>query len=170
MKRIMIIGSAGSGKSTLARQIGMALNLPVFHMDRDVFWLPGWVERTKDDQLRQVERIVALDAWVFEGNNSSTFHLREARADMLIWLDVSLWTRVVRVVRRNIVQRGKTRPDMADGCTERLRMLPGFLWFIVSTARSSKTKQRALFEASALAKHRLILISDTAAFLRSLTQ
>lgn len=166
----MIIGGAGSGKSTLARQIGMALNLPVFHMDRDVFWLPGWVERTKDDQLRQVERIVALESWVFEGNNSSTFHLREARADMLIWLDVSLWTRVVRVVRRNIVQRGKIRPDMADGCTERLRMLPGFLWFIVSTARSSKTKQRALFEASALAKHRLILISDTAAFLRRLTQ
>ena len=166
----MIIGGAGSGKSTLACQIGKALNLPVFHMDRDVYWLPGWVERSKDDQVRQVERIVALDAWVFEGNNSSTFHLREARADMLIWLDVSLWTRVVRVVRRNIVQRGKIRPDMSDGCTERLRMLPGFLWFIVSTARSSKTKQRALFEASALAKHRLILISDTAAFLRSLTQ
>ena len=166
----MIIGGAGSGKSTLARQIGTALNLPVFHMDREVFWLPGWVERSKDDQLQQVERIVALDAWVFEGNNSSTFHLRCARADMLIWLDVPLWKRLFRVVRRTTQQRGKSRPDMADGCTEELRMLPGFLWFIVSTAGDSGAKQKAVFTASALKKHRLTSFSETAALLRSLSQ
>lgn len=166
---MMIIGSAGSGKSTLARQIGTALNLPVFHMDREVFWLPGWVERSKDDQLQQVERIVALDAWVFEGNNSSTFHLRSARADMLIWLDVPLWKRLVRVVRRTIRQRGNSRPDMADGCTEEMRMLPGFLWFIVSTARASRAKQKALFTASSLTKHRLTSFSESAAFTRSLS-
>lgn len=169
MKRIMIIGGAGSGKSTLAGQIGTALNLPVFHMDREVFWLPGWVERSKDDQLQQVERIVALDAWVVEGNNSTTFHLRSARADTLIWLDVPLWRRLLRVVRRTIRQRGNSRPDMADGCCERLRMLPGFVWFIVSTARDSRVKQRALFVASTLKKHRLTSFSETAALLRSLS-
>lgn len=165
----MIIGGAGSGKSTLACQIGKALNLQIFHMDRDVYWLPGWVERSKDDQVRQVERIVALDAWVFEGNNSSTFHLREARADMLIWLDVSLWTRVVRVVRRNIVQRGKIRPDMSDGCTERLRMLPGFLWFLVSTAKSGRAKQQEFFNKSDLPKFCLTELDEVNVLMETLT-
>lgn len=165
----MIIGSAGSGKSTLARQIGTALNLQVFHIDREVFWLPGWIERSKGDQLRQVKRIVAQDAWVFEGNNSSTFHLRSARAEVLIWLDVPLWKRLFRVVRRTIRQRGKSRQDMADGCSERMRLLPGFLWFIVSTARASRAKQKALFAASTLQKHRLTSFSETADFLRSLS-
>lgn len=168
MKRIMIIGNAGSGKSTLARTIGAALSLPVFHMDREVYWLPGWVERPKDEQVRQVERIVAQDAWVFEGNNSTTFHLRSARADMLIWLDMPLWIRLVRVGRRNVRQRGKSRPDMADGCTERLRMLPGFLWFILSTARRSRAKQDTFYRNAALPKARLISLRDVNAYVEAL--
>ncbi|MEO1538123.1 MAG: DNA topology modulation protein FlaR [Pseudomonadota bacterium] len=156
-----MIGSAGSGKSTAARMLGKTLGLPVFHMDREVFWLPGWVERDKADQLRQIERIVALEDWVFEGNNSSTFAIREARAQMLVWLDIPLWLRLVRVVRRSWQQRGQSRPDMSDGCVERLRALPGFLHFIVSTSRSSRRKQRAFFERTLLAKHRF---ADTARF------
>ncbi len=169
LRRIMIIGGAGSGKSTLAQQVGAALNLPVYHMDREVFWLPGWVERSKDDQLQQVERIVALNAWVFEGNNSSTFHLRRVRADMLIWLDVPVWQRIIRVVRRGLRYRGRTRPDMAEGCTERLRMLPGFLWFIVSTARDSRRKQLDFFNRFELCKLRLPGRRATNNFLETLT-
>ncbi|MCI5110056.1 MAG: AAA family ATPase [Marivita sp.] len=165
----MIIGSAGSGKSTLARQIGEARKLPVYHMDREVFWLPNWVERSKDDQLRQVERIVALDAWVFEGNNSRTFHLREARADMLIWLDVALWRRALRVLRRSLSHRSEARPDMAEGCPERLRMLPGFLWFILSTASEGHRKQSDFFNRSALCKIRLTGLRATDTFLETLT-
>ena len=168
MRRIMIIGSAGSGKSTAARLLGARLDLPVFHMDREVFWLPGWVERDKAEQVRQIEQIVAKDAWVFEGNNSKTFHLREARADMLIWLDVPLWLRVIRVVRRSLRQQGKARSDMADGCEERLDMLPGFLHFILSTHRASYKKQTGFFERTSLPKHRFRRSSDFNAFLERL--
>jgi len=148
----MIIGGAGSGKSTAAQMIGKKLGLPVYHMDREVYWLPGWVEREKSDQLRQVERLVAHDAWVIEGNSSSTFALREARADLLIWLDIPLALRVFRVIRRSLMQRGQSRPDMTDGCEERLRMLPGFLHFILSTHRSSRRKQAAFFAKTGLPK------------------
>ncbi|WP_370227125.1 AAA family ATPase [Cognatishimia sp.] len=152
-KRVLIIGSAGSGKSTAARLIGAALDLPVYHMDREVFWLPGWVERGKADQVAQVKRIVAKPGWVFEGNNSSTFAIREARADLLIWLDLPLPLRLWRVIRRNIRGRGASRPDMAEGCDERLSMLPGFLWFILRTARGSRRKQSKFYAGTRLPKH-----------------
>jgi len=164
----MVIGNAGSGKSTAARMIGEKLGLPVFHMDREVYWLPGWVERDKADQVVQIERIVAKDDWVLEGNNSKTFHLREARADLLIWLDIPLWLRLIRVIRRSFQQKGQTRPDMADGCVEKLRMLPGFLHFIVTTNRNSRRKQGAFFERTALPKHRFHSTTDFNAFFAGL--
>lgn len=165
----MIIGNAGSGKSTLARRLGAALDLPVYHMDREVYWLPGWVERDREDQRRQVERIAAKEAWVFEGNNSGTFHLREARADMVIWLRVPVWRRLFRVIRRSFRDRGRTRPDMAQGCPERLRMLPDFVRFIIRTRAASDRKQMAFFEASPLPKHQLSCIADTDRFMTMIT-
>ena len=42
-RRIMVIGCSGGGKSTLSRKIATALDLPYHPMDREVFWLPGWV-------------------------------------------------------------------------------------------------------------------------------
>lgn len=166
----MIIGSAGAGKSTAALLVADQLGLPVYHMDKEVFWLPDWVERSREDQVKQVERIVSQEAWVFEGNNSRTFPIREARAHMLIWLDVPLWLRLWRVTRRAVRQNGQTRPDMAEGCAEDLRMLPGFWWFILRTAKESRRKQRALFETTALPKHRLTSASAVKAFVAQMTR
>ncbi len=167
-KRVMIIGSSGSGKSTAARLIGEELGLPVFHMDREVYWLPGWVERDKADQVRQVERIAAQEHWVIDGNNASTFHIRETRADLLIWLDLPLPLRLFRVIRRTLQQRGHSRPDMADGCIEKLHLLPGFLHFIVTTGRKSRRKQAAFFAKTTLPKHRFARSADFNHFLEVL--
>lgn len=167
-RRILIVGSAGSGKSTLARMIGDRLGLPVYHMDREVFWLPGWVERDKADQMAQIARIVAQDTWVFEGNHSSSFAMREARAETLIWLDVPVWKRLLRVSRRQWQGRGKVRADAADGCAETMWRLPGFLWFIFHTARASHRKLAALFAQSVLPKHRLTTFAEVDAFVRAL--
>lgn len=164
----MVIGSAGSGKSTAARMLGEALDLPVYHMDREVFWLPGWVERDKADQVDQIRRVTALDAWVFEGNNSRTFDLREARADMLIWLDLPLALRMWRATKRAFVNRGQSRPDMAEGCVEKLSMLPGFLHFIVTTTAESTRKQSEFFERTALPKHRFARSADFNTFVETL--
>ncbi|MEO1638704.1 MAG: hypothetical protein AAFU41_05595 [Pseudomonadota bacterium] len=168
LRRILIIGSAGSGKSTAARMIGDRLGLPVYHMDKEVFWLPGWEERSRADQLDQVKRVVAEEAWVFEGNNSRTFDIRIARARMLIWLDLSITLRLWRVTRRAILQNGQTRPDMAEGCEERIRMLPAFWAFILRTNRDSRRKQKALFEAVTLPKHRLTSARAVNAFVADL--
>ena len=170
MKRVLVVGSPGSGKSTAAKIIGKALGLPAYHMDREVFWLPGWEERSKEDQVEQVKRIVGMDEWVFEGNHSSTFDIRQARAEMLIWLDLPLLLRLWRVTKRAVRYKGQTRPDMADGCNEELRMLPEFWHFIFSTNRESWRNQCEFFDRTHLVKHHFKSSRDFNAFVATLKE
>ncbi|MEL7300826.1 MAG: AAA family ATPase [Pseudomonadota bacterium] len=168
MQRIMIIGSPGSGKSTLAHALGERFGIPVFHMDREVHWLPGWQERPREDKSAIVRRIISEDAWVFEGGNSATYAERLARAEMLIWLDLPVGLRLWRVIRRAIRERGKTRPDLADNCPERLNMLPEFIGFILRTRVASRRKQRAVFEDASCSRHCLSRQHEIDTFLKRL--
>lgn len=165
MQRIMIIGGAGSGKSTLARALGGKLDLPVYHMDREVHWLPGWVERPKADKTRLVESIVAKDRWVFEGGHSSTYALRLARADFLIWTDAPLLRRFLRITQRSLRQWGQTRPDLADGCPERLTSIPGFFRFLWVNRHRIESKLEAAFIGATIPKRKLASFAETEAFL-----
>ena len=155
MQRIMIIGGSGSGKSTLARALGEKLDLPVYHMDREVHWLPGWVERAPEDKVPLVEAIVAKEAWVFEGGHSASYPQRLARADLLIWTDAPFALRLWRVVWRSIRQRGRTRPDSAEGCPERVSGLPEFLRFLLVNRRRIEHKLEKTFAAATIPKHKL---------------
>jgi hypothetical protein len=55
-----------------------------------------------------------------------------------VWIDRPVGLRLWRVVQRALTQLGQTRPDMADGCPERLRSLPEFVHYILTTARSQR--------------------------------
>lgn len=169
MQRIMIIGGPGSGKSTLARALGAHYGLPVFHMDREVHWLPGWQERPKAEKTPLVERIVAQDAWVFEGGHSETYALRAARADLLIWLDLPLALRLFRVFRRSLRDRGRTRVDLANNCPERLRMLPEFTGFILRTRKRSHIKKQRVFDAATCEKLRFASAHEVNSYLKALS-
>jgi adenylate kinase family enzyme len=138
----MVIGGPGSGKSTLAREMGERLGLPVVHLDR-VFWLPGWVERTREERVRLVTLAEAEERWIIDGNFTTSWPNRVQRADLIVWLDLPVPLRLWRVLRRIRHWRGRVRPDMQDGCPERLD--PGFLWYIPSTARRYRRKCLALF-------------------------
>ena len=82
----MIIGQPGSGKSTLGTRLGNITGLPVFHIDKEVHWLPNWVERDRADKSRMCAKIHAMDEWIFEGGHSSTWDERLALADLVVWL------------------------------------------------------------------------------------
>lgn len=136
MKRVMIIGQPGSGKSTLARELGARTGLPVFHIDREVYWMSGWQERDMDEKLARVAAIHAQDEWVFEGNFSRTFDDRTARADTFIFLDLPLWLRAWRVAKRTIGSYGRARPDMAEGCPEQVSLeFYAWIWRTRHTGR-----------------------------------
>lgn len=118
-KRIAIIGPGGAGKSTLARQIGAKTGLPVVHLDA-VYWHDGWTETPKEAWAQTVREIASTEAWVMDGNFGGTMELRLAAADMIVFLDLPPPLCALRVVRRFSQHRGKSRPDMAPGCPEKL--------------------------------------------------
>jgi adenylate kinase family enzyme len=119
MKRIMIIGCGGSGKSTLATQLGPKLGLPVHHLDR-LFWQPGWTELPRDQWQKTQARLCAEPKWILDGNYGGTMELRFAAADTIIFLDVPTFTCLIGVFQRFLRFRGRSRPDMREGCPERL--------------------------------------------------
>lgn len=52
--RILVIGCSGSGKSTLVSALSKRYSLRHISLDRDVFWMPGWTERPKDEAYARI--------------------------------------------------------------------------------------------------------------------
>lgn len=119
MKRVIIIGCGGSGKSTLARQMGEITGIPVVHLDK-LFWKPNWVERTPEEFDPLVEQELAKDTWIMDGNFNRTMPLRIARCDTIIYLDFSRMACLMGVLKRVLTTYGTVRPDMGEGCPERI--------------------------------------------------
>lgn len=119
-ERVLIIGCSGSGKSTLARKLSGIFQLPYISMDRDVFWLPGWTQRPRADALDIVERAVAQPRWVMDGTSPGTLPLRLPRTDIVLWMRPPRHVSLYGVVSRWLRFRGRTRPEMAENCPERL--------------------------------------------------
>jgi adenylate kinase family enzyme len=119
MKRIAIIGSGGSGKSTMARRIGETLDIHVYHLD-ELFWKPGWVGTSKVEQRNIQNELVKQPKWIVDGNYGGTMDIRLDAADTIIFLDIPRIICLYRIIKRRIHYRNKPRPDMAEGCEERL--------------------------------------------------
>jgi len=121
-KRILIIGNPGSGKSTLAAKLAELLNLPLISLDRH-YWKSGWVPTPPEEWRKQVMELVAADKWIIDGNYDSSSDIRFPRAEAIIFLDfptsICLW----RAMRRMICSYGKVRPEMAEGCPEKINWL-----------------------------------------------
>ena len=136
----MVLGvSPGVGKSSFARKLSEKTDIPVYHLD-SYFWKPGWVESSQKEFSEKQQRLVEQGRWIIEGNYTSTYEIRSNQADTLIYLELPLTVCLYRVVKRRIANHGKTRPDMALGCPEKLDK--GFLTFIISTYRARKVKMR----------------------------
>lgn len=128
MQRVLIVGPCGAGKSTLAVKLGQKLNLNVYHMDQ-LNWKTGWVESSKDQILQRLAQILAGDRWLIDGTYGGTLAPRLARADTVVYLDYPIRLCIVRLLKRIWTYRGRTRPDMTDGCPERFDF-PFFVYLL----------------------------------------
>ncbi|NBB24908.1 topology modulation protein [Porphyrobacter sp. SLTP] len=129
MRRVLIIGPCGSGKSTLARELAPLMGLSLVHMDQ-LGWQAGWVETEKAELNTRLAEVVAQDAWLIEGNYGSTLAPRLARADTVIYLDFPIRLCLARLIRRIVTHRGRSRPDMPEGCPERFDA--AFFWYVMN--------------------------------------
>ena len=121
MQRVLVIGSPGSGKSTLAGELARRTGLPLIHLDQE-YWRAGWVEPSKIEWKDKVARLIAGDRWIIDGNYGGSLEQRLERADTVIDLEFPAWLCMSRILRRFARSRGRVRPDMADGCPERLNL------------------------------------------------
>ena len=118
-QRILILGPSGSGKSTVCERIGRNLGIPVVHLDK-YYWNPNWVETPKDEWVNKVKNLISAESWVMDGNYTSTLEMRAGAADTLIFLDMTRRLSYFRVITRYLKNRGKTRPDVTEGCPEKI--------------------------------------------------
>ena len=136
MQRIVIVGIGG--KSTLAAKLGERTNLPVYHLDK-YYWLANWQERDREEMKKIVDKIVARNKWIIEGNfgmHDSWIDGRLSKADAIIFLNYPFYRVVLpRVLQRRWQYRGKTRPDIADNNREKLNW--DFLKYLKSYDRKS---------------------------------
>ena len=121
MRRVLVIGSGGAGKSTFAKRLGAATRLPVIHLDA-WYWRAGWNPMSKDEWIRTVDEIAARETWIMDGNYGGTMDRRLARCDTVIFLDLPRSVCLRRALWRSMRFRGRSRPDMAPGCPERITM------------------------------------------------
>ncbi|MBL8771444.1 MAG: hypothetical protein JNK30_08690 [Phenylobacterium sp.] len=150
MRRILVIGNSGGGKSTLARRLGAKLGLPVIHLDV-LFWKPGWVESDDAEFEARIAAYQQEDAWIADGNFGGSWRLRMPAADTIVWIDQPVWLCLVRAIRRVFQYRDGSRPDMAEGCREKIDLK--FYGFILTYNRKVRPRlERALADHGAHAR------------------
>lgn len=121
MKRIAVIGCGGAGKSTFSQKLANILNIPVYHLDK-LYWKPGWVESSKEEWDELIKKLVFKQEWIIDGNYSRTIDVRLKNADTIIFLNMPTYLCIYRIIKRRLMYRGKSRPDMNEGCKEKLHL------------------------------------------------
>ena len=149
MRRVLVIGPGGAGKSTFARQLGKALDIKVNHLDV-AYWRSGWSKPAEDEWVQTVTELVSGDSWILDGNFGGTLELRLKYCDTIIFLDMPRLLCVWRVVKRRLLYRNRSRPDMAEGCNEKIDL--DFLLWVWNYSRRSRPKVVKLLREQANGK------------------
>ncbi len=157
MQRVLVLGSSGAGKTTLALALGQKFGLPVIHLDAH-YWNPGWVETATDDWREKVAWLMEGDRWVMDGNYHNTLIPRLERCDTAIFVDRSRFACIWRVIRRRLIYHGRTRPDLPQGCPEKIDW--EFLRWVWKYPKNIRPKTLAYLQERSSDKRIIILRSD----------
>ena len=107
--KIVIFGASGAGKSYMSRRIAELTGCPVYHLDA-VFYQHGWVTVSEDEFIVCQREMMSNRTWIIEGNYKKTMEFRFAAAELIIFLDVNRFTRILAAAWR----QSKKRPDLPD--------------------------------------------------------
>ncbi len=87
-KKISIVGNSGAGKSTFSKELGKALKIEVYSIDK-IYWLSGWELRDQGSFKRHHSNWLEKDSWIIEGIGYwREMEQRISKSDIVIFLDV----------------------------------------------------------------------------------
>jgi adenylate kinase family enzyme len=166
MRRIVIIGPLGAGKSTLAVKLGRVLGIEVHHLDW-LYWGDTWTATAPSEWQALLDRIVAGESWIVDGNFTSSLPQRLAAADTVIYLDVPPLTSTLRAIKRRTLHRWRRAPGMPGGA--RPMFNPQLFRWIWTFPRESRPALLAQLREPAIAGKTVILRTrrDVRRFVRS---
>ena len=102
-----MIGCPGSGKSTFSVNLHKKTSLPLYHLDM-LYWNADKTTVDKAVFLNRLNKRLAENEWIIDGNYISTLELRLKYCDTVIFLDYP-----TDICLDGIKARiGKPRPDM----------------------------------------------------------
>ena len=100
-KRVVVIGVTSSGKSTLAEELARRFDLNYIELDA-LNWEPHWQAAPREVFRARVEKAARAERWVAAGNYHVVRDLLWPKAEMLIWLDYSIWRVLWQLTRRSL--------------------------------------------------------------------
>ncbi len=102
--KILIVGIVASGKTTLARKLSKLLNIKHIEIDSVVHDDENNRKRSEDEQQKILSEINKENDWIIEGVlRQHLFYLCEM-ADKIIYLDIPIRVRKLRIFIRFIKQ------------------------------------------------------------------
>ncbi|MEX2238263.1 MAG: shikimate kinase [Dehalococcoidia bacterium] len=165
VQRVHLLGGPGSGKTTAGRPIADALELPFVDLD-DVFRQAGWGVPEESDFRRDVQALRDQPRLVCAGNYGSTWDVRFADNDTVIFFSLPATVCVRRIVARSFRIRFRGRIDLlpincqAGPDHEPFRDYLGFLRY---TWRFPSRRAEHMQHLARVGIKEMILIDSTAA-------
>jgi adenylate kinase family enzyme len=119
--RVLVIGGSGAGKSTLGRVLAQRLGVRYVELDA-LHHGPNWQPATAEELSARVRSAIdGAPGWVVDGNYLSKLgSLLVERAELIVWLDLPLTTKVRRLARRTAL-RWLRNEELWNGNRETLK-------------------------------------------------
>ncbi|EKZ1390311.1 AAA family ATPase [Listeria monocytogenes] len=142
-EKVLIIGPNGAGKSTFATELGKHYDFEVCHLDK-LSWQENWNAVAKADFEDKVDNIMSSKKkYIIDGDYFFNLEKRLEHADLVIWIKIPLFLCVANIIKRRFKYMTNVRPDVTEGCDEKLN-LSFLLYALKYNKRSGKQTKELL--------------------------
>lgn len=128
MKKIYIIGIVASGKTTMSKELSKKLLIPYYELDNVVYTKKNnkRYKRTNEELFEVINDINMNNSWIFEGVYRESYKYILDYSDTIIFLDVPLYIRKIRILKRFIMQQFNLEKSEYKSDLKMLKMM--FKW------------------------------------------